>query len=130
MPSRTLSPRISTTVMTMSLLMTIDSFFFLDSTSIGVYLSVRKPELVFATNPLLHSFGDESTRLREGDRRTIFCALYPHATNFRGEMPKERASRTVPGTTIKTLSSFPTVKAGKLRRQGAFCLSARIFPVF
>jgi len=41
MPNRTLSPRISTTVMTMSLLMTIDSFFFLDSTSIGVYLSVR-----------------------------------------------------------------------------------------
>src|SRR5215213_2077636 len=42
MPSRTLSPRISTTVMTMSLLMTIDSFFFLDSTSIGVYLSVSE----------------------------------------------------------------------------------------
>src|ERR1051325_7353875 len=42
MPRRTLSPRISTTVMTMSLLMTIDSFFFLDSTSIGVYLSVSE----------------------------------------------------------------------------------------
>src|SRR5262245_61318079 len=42
MPSRTLSPRISTTVMTMSLLMTIDSFFFLDSTTIGVYLSVSE----------------------------------------------------------------------------------------
>src|SRR5262245_62009702 len=28
--------------MTMSLLMTIDSFFFLDSTSIGVYLSVSE----------------------------------------------------------------------------------------
>src|SRR5207249_3721596 len=41
-PKRTLSPRISTTVTTMSLLMTMDSFFFLDSTSIGVYLSVSQ----------------------------------------------------------------------------------------
>src|SRR5262249_6879504 len=39
MPSRTLSPRISTTVMTMSLLMTILSFFFLDRTSMAVYPS-------------------------------------------------------------------------------------------
>src|SRR5436190_24290182 len=39
MPSRTLSPRISTTVMTMSLFMTILSFFFLDRTSMAVYPS-------------------------------------------------------------------------------------------
>src|SRR6516165_3202061 len=39
MPSRTLSPRISTTVTVMSLLMTILSFFFLDSTSIAAYPS-------------------------------------------------------------------------------------------
>src|SRR5262245_50666726 len=39
MPRRTLSPRISTTVTVMSLLMTILSFFFLDSTSIAVYPS-------------------------------------------------------------------------------------------
>src|SRR5207253_9317043 len=38
-PSRTLSPRISTTVTVMSLLMTILSFFFLDSTSIAAYPS-------------------------------------------------------------------------------------------
>src|SRR2546427_11661466 len=38
-PSRTLSPRISTTVTVMSLLMMILSFFFLDSTSIAVYPS-------------------------------------------------------------------------------------------
>src|SRR3954453_18496546 len=37
MPRRTLSPRISTTVTVMSLLMTMLSFFFLDSTSIGAY---------------------------------------------------------------------------------------------
>src|SRR4029079_7981520 len=37
MPRRTLSPRISTTVTVMSLLMTILSFFFLDSTSIDFY---------------------------------------------------------------------------------------------
>src|SRR5262249_36675360 len=36
-PSRTLSPRISTTVTVMSLLITILSFFFLDSTSIVLY---------------------------------------------------------------------------------------------
>src|SRR6202008_69607 len=38
-PSRTLSPRISTTVTVMSLLITILSFFFLDSTSIADYPS-------------------------------------------------------------------------------------------
>src|SRR3954453_8186430 len=37
MPRRTLSPRISTTVTVMSLLITMLSFFFLDSTSIGAY---------------------------------------------------------------------------------------------
>src|SRR5438094_10440392 len=37
MPSRTLSPRISTTVTVMSLLITMLSFFFLDSTSIAAY---------------------------------------------------------------------------------------------
>src|SRR5262245_9270245 len=41
-PSRTLSPRISTTVTVMSLLMTILSFFFLDSTSIAAYPSLRQ----------------------------------------------------------------------------------------
>src|SRR5438270_10397569 len=40
MPRRTLSPRISTTVTVMSLLMTILSFFFLDSTSIAAYPSL------------------------------------------------------------------------------------------
>src|SRR5947209_20023511 len=39
MPRRTLSPRISTTVIVMSLLITIDSFFFLDRTSIAAYPS-------------------------------------------------------------------------------------------
>src|SRR3954471_9776999 len=39
MPSRTLSPRISTTVMMMSLLITMLSFFFLDRTSMAVYPS-------------------------------------------------------------------------------------------
>src|SRR5439155_13454795 len=38
-PSLTLSPRISTTVTVMSLLMTILSFFFLDSTNIAAYPS-------------------------------------------------------------------------------------------
>src|SRR5207302_6978888 len=42
MPSRTLSPRISTTVTVMSLLMTILSFFFLDSTNIAAYPSLRQ----------------------------------------------------------------------------------------
>jgi hypothetical protein len=41
MPRRTLSPRISTTVTVMSLLMTILSFFFLDSTSIAAYPSPK-----------------------------------------------------------------------------------------
>src|SRR5207302_6007052 len=41
-PSRTLSPRISTTVTVMSLLMTMLSFFFLDSTSIAAYPSPRQ----------------------------------------------------------------------------------------
>src|SRR5213075_3145049 len=60
MPRRTLSPRISTTVMTMSLLMTIDSFFFLDSTSIGVYLSVSESGVGGAnTGPMLQSFGGD-----------------------------------------------------------------------
>src|SRR5262249_58723026 len=44
-PSRTLSPRISTTVTVMSLLITMLSFFFLDSTSIGAYPFLR-PEAV------------------------------------------------------------------------------------
>src|SRR5262249_61348368 len=39
MPSRTLSPRISTTVTVISLLITILSFFFLDSTNIAAYPS-------------------------------------------------------------------------------------------
>src|SRR5438874_9526281 len=38
-PRRTLSPRISTTVTVMSLLITMLSFFFLDSTSIAAYPS-------------------------------------------------------------------------------------------
>src|SRR5690348_14075266 len=42
MPRRTLSPRISTTVTVMSLLMTILSFFFLDSTSIAAYPSLSQ----------------------------------------------------------------------------------------
>src|SRR5713226_3761903 len=42
MPSRTLSPRISTTVTVMSLLMTMLSFFFLDSTNIAAYPSLRQ----------------------------------------------------------------------------------------
>src|SRR5438046_3119021 len=50
-PRRTLSPRISTTVTTMSLLMMMDSFFFLDSTSIGVYLSVSPGEAATLTPP-------------------------------------------------------------------------------
>src|SRR5579864_9559589 len=37
MPSRTLSPRISTTVTVMSLLITMLSFFFLDNTNIAAY---------------------------------------------------------------------------------------------
>src|SRR5579862_6543970 len=41
MPRRTLSPRISTTVTVMSLLMTMLSFFFLDSTNIAAYPSGR-----------------------------------------------------------------------------------------
>jgi hypothetical protein len=41
MPSRTLSPRISTTVTVMSLLMTMLSFFFLDSTNIAAYPSPK-----------------------------------------------------------------------------------------
>src|SRR5439155_17962657 len=41
-PSRTLSPRISTTVTVMSLLITMLSFFFLDSTSIAAYPSPRQ----------------------------------------------------------------------------------------
>src|SRR6516225_3241147 len=39
MPSRTLSPRISTTVTVISLLITMLSFFFLDSTNIAAYPS-------------------------------------------------------------------------------------------
>src|SRR6266478_3979973 len=48
MPSRTLSPRISTTVTVMSLLITMLSFFFLDSTSIGAYpfLSLKAVRVV------------------------------------------------------------------------------------
>jgi hypothetical protein len=41
-PSLTLSPRISTTVTVMSLLMTMLSFFFLDSTNIAAYPSWSK----------------------------------------------------------------------------------------
>src|SRR5438445_13381020 len=40
-PSRTLSPRISTTVTVMSLLITMLSFFFLDSTNIAAYPSPK-----------------------------------------------------------------------------------------
>src|SRR6059036_3578225 len=42
MPSRTLSPRISTTVTVMSLLITMLSFFFLDSTNIAAYPSLSQ----------------------------------------------------------------------------------------
>src|SRR5262249_61281176 len=42
MPRRTLSPRISTTVTVISLLITILSFFFLDSTSIAAYPSWKR----------------------------------------------------------------------------------------
>src|SRR5947209_5699741 len=42
MPRRTLSPRISTTVTVMSLLITMLSFFFLDSTNIAAYPSLRQ----------------------------------------------------------------------------------------
>src|SRR5438045_9327766 len=41
MPKRTLSPRISTTVTVMSLLITMLSFFFLDNTNIAAYPSRR-----------------------------------------------------------------------------------------
>src|ERR1700722_13947426 len=41
MPKRTLSPPISTTVTVMSLVMTMLSFFFLDSTNIAAYPSGR-----------------------------------------------------------------------------------------
>src|SRR5262249_31442202 len=51
MPRRTLSPRISTTVTVMSLLMTMLSFFFLDSTSIGAY-PFQSPEAVPAIRVL------------------------------------------------------------------------------
>src|SRR5262249_1597234 len=50
MPSRTLSPRISTTVTVMSLLITMLSFFFLDSTSIGAY-PFLSPEAVRVFRP-------------------------------------------------------------------------------
>src|SRR5688500_6249466 len=56
MPRRTLSPRISTTVTVMSLLITILSFFFLDSTSIGAYpfLSLEAVRVVPHAHNLEH----------------------------------------------------------------------------
>lgn len=78
MPRRTLSPRISTTVMTTSQLMTIDSFFFLDSTSMGVYLLSKQVGFGVLTR---HSVGLDSPpegsipqRLRGPSRSSMFCA--------------------------------------------------------
>src|SRR5437764_11621609 len=62
MPSRTLSPRISTTVTVMSLLMTMLSFFFLDSTSIGTY-PFPSPEAVPVVG-FLHTPVDQRTMSR------------------------------------------------------------------
>src|SRR5205085_7029189 len=62
-PSRTLSPRTSTTVMITSLLMTMDSFFFLDSTSIGAYLSVSPGKAIASHTRSSVPIGVESTRL-------------------------------------------------------------------
>src|SRR5262245_28237442 len=64
MPSRTLSPRISTTVMVMSLLMTILSFFFLDSTSIGAYplLSWREDVQSVHTIPIPNDLTEKRAR--------------------------------------------------------------------
>src|SRR5947209_688688 len=67
MPSRTLSPRISTTVTVMSLLMTILSFFFLDSTSIGAY-PFPSPEAVPVVG-FLHKPVHQRTCQRAGQPR-------------------------------------------------------------
>src|SRR5262245_28315541 len=68
MPSRNLSPRISTTVMMMSLLITMLSFFFLDRTSMAVYpsrVSNRSRRGLAATQPAIWAdlVGDSPTPL-------------------------------------------------------------------
>src|SRR5467141_1645755 len=63
MPSRTLSPRISTTVTVMSLLMTMLSFFFLDSTNLAAYPS-PKDKMPF----LLYWFPTRGERLGGQER--------------------------------------------------------------
>src|SRR5207248_1577161 len=66
MPSRTLSPRISTTVTVMSLLITMLSFFFLDSTSIAAYPSL-------GTEGGYRDIGSHATRTNRSAARST-CA--------------------------------------------------------
>ena len=131
-PSRTLSPRISTTVITMSLLITIDSFFFLDSTSMGVYLSVslgRRTQPVrllvcllrcrFRTTPW--------TRPRTADT---------NPASHRSPFFQERTVRfvpivrsAVPARTVSALAINSTVKPLKFSSQGAFRTNCGDFPI-
>src|SRR5438094_10421854 len=66
-PSRTLSPRISTTVTVMSLLMTMLSFFFLDSTSIAAYPSLSKGQSWCCWFPRVQGDGERTTKERAGE---------------------------------------------------------------
>src|SRR5947199_7623390 len=83
MPKRTLSPRISTTVTVMSLLITMLSFFFLDSTNIAAYPSWRSQswcELIPTCLPCLEQnhAGEDPLPLLEpdeslGDGTMMYC---------------------------------------------------------
>jgi hypothetical protein len=75
------------------------------------------------------SFGRESTRHRE---RLIIGCKHFRETNSRSEVRVRGRVLPTPffGAAISAHSSFSTVKAGKLRRQGAFCVARAIFPNF
>src|SRR5713226_8001963 len=76
-PSRTLSPRISTTVTVMSLLMTILSFFFLDSTNIAAYPSGRVAQFLKNLVPTHSANRPESCCKSEGAGEDPLLLLEP-----------------------------------------------------
>src|SRR5205823_5378729 len=86
MPRRTLSPRISTTVTVMSLLMTMLSFFFLDSTNIAAYPSESPRCGSGGLIPTHHFFPP----LR-GEKRGLFGA--PMKTHFIRRNQRESLGR-------------------------------------
>jgi len=85
-PSRTLSPRISTTTIVMSLLMTMLSSFFRDSTSIGPILGGADPSPTNAANSLTVKVSSGQSSILGGFAapRGWFLSRFAWGCDFRG----------------------------------------------